>query len=240
MIRESVEKYVTARPARKETPVLYVSDLGYHPYKTMSRILLGETSEFDVGTRIKMQYGNAFESETTRALQYAYPNVLTQFPLWNDKWSGYADFVIGHGTDGERPVIVEHKATGDQWFDYKNSLPRSAHVCQLWMYGWLYEQMYGIRPDLVLYYVAWGSFAEFTLRPGGEGMIAQGSVNGRHEVRGRRIAPNLLRMEIEHFFETKNLPNPEGADSWEYAEVAHTRLLADLLRNPAWKGVALC
>lgn len=240
MIRAAIEQYVMARPARRDTPVLYVSDMGYHPYKAMARILRGETAEFDADTRIKMQYGNAFEAETERALQFAHANVLTQFPLWDDKWSGYADFVIGHGEDGRQPMIIEHKATGDKWFDYKNSLPRAAHICQLWMYGWLYEQMYGVHPYLVLYYVAWGSFAEFAIRPGGAGVIAEGSLNGRNEARERRIAPNLLRLELERFFKTKTLPQPDGADNWEYAEEAHTRLLADLLKNPAWKGVTLC
>ena len=133
IVHDAVKSHVVSSPPRKESGLLYVSELGAHPYKALMRILSGETAEFDTATRIKMEYGNAFESVTGNALQHAHPGVQRNFPLWNEYWSGYADFVIGRHTD--RPVIIEHKATGDKWFDYKQSLPRSAHLCQLWMYG---------------------------------------------------------------------------------------------------------
>jgi len=215
---------VSSNPQRKESGLLYVSDLGAHPYKAMARILNGETAEFDADIRIKMNYGNAFEAETLRALQYNHAHVLTQFPLFNDMWSGYADFVVGHGEG--YPVIVEHKATGDKWFDYKESLPRAAHLCQLWMYGQLYKETYGITPGLDLYYVAWGSYAEFRIDEDVDRgvMVADGRINGTRLKRRRAISPANLRRELEHYFKTRTLPDSAGADDWDYAETAYTRL----------------
>jgi hypothetical protein len=224
LVRSAVEQYVVSSPPRKESGLLYVSDLGAHPYKAMARILHGETAEFDTDTRIKMNYGNAFEAETLRAMQRTYPNVQTQFPLYNRVWSGYADFVMGH--TWERPVIIEHKATGDKWFDYKQSLPRAAHLCQLWMYGQLYQETYGVEPDLVLYYVAWGSYAEFRVYEDKERgvMVADGRINGTTLTRQRLISPANLRRELEHYFKMGTLPDSAGADNWDYAEEAHQRL----------------
>lgn len=224
LVQDAVEQYVVSSPQRRGSGLLYVSDLGAHPYKAMARILNGETAEFDTNTRIKMNYGNAFESETLRALRYAHPNVQTQFPLYNDMWSGYADFVIGHGQ--ELPIIIEHKATGDKWFDYKRSLPRPAHLCQLWMYGQLYQETYGVEPDLLLYYVAWGSFAEFlvTYHETRGYMKAEGRINGEHTTRSVRISPNLLRRELEHYYKTRTLPDSAGADNGEYAIDSDERL----------------
>ena len=87
LVHSAVEQYVVSSPARKESGLLYVSDLGAHPYKAMARILNGETAEFDTNTRIKMNHGNAFEAETLRAMQHKYPNVQTQFPLYNRRSS---------------------------------------------------------------------------------------------------------------------------------------------------------
>lgn len=223
LVRNAVERYVSS-PARKESGLLYVSDLGAHPYKAMARILNGETAEFDTETRIKMNYGNAFEAETLRALQYEHAKVQTQFPLFNDMWSGYADFVIGHGES--YPVIIEHKATGDKWFDYKESLPRAAHLCQLWMYGQLYQETYGITPALALYYAAWGCYAEFQVSEDEDQglIIANGRINGALARRLRIINPTGLRRELEHYFKTCALPPSDGADNWDYAETAYSRL----------------
>ena len=186
------------------------------------RILSGETAEFDTATRIKMEYGNAFESVTGNALQHAHPGVQRNFPLWNEYWSGYADFVIGRHTD--RPVIIEHKATGDKWFDYKQSLPRSAHLCQLWMYGRLYQEMYQVEPELILYYAAWGSYAEFRIREEGGMVVAEGEINGEPATRLRRISPDDLRREMEHYFKTRTVPPADNVDDWDYAETAYDRL----------------
>lgn len=99
------------RPQRKPTKDLYVSDLGMHPYKAMSRILRGEQSAFDTKTMERMQCGVAFEEDTLKVLAANLP-IMAQFPLWNALWSGYADMVIGHGTnqvtiiEGDYPLTV--------------------------------------------------------------------------------------------------------------------------------------
>lgn len=220
MIQQAVDEFLGSQPARKESGLLYVSDLGAHPYKAMARILKGETAVFDTPTRLKMAQGSAYEDVTLQALRYAHRGVQTQFPLYNEMWSGYADFVVGHGT--QNVTIIEHKGTGDKWFDYKQSLPRSAHVCQLWMYGYLYEAMYHVKPKLILYYAAWGIQAEFEVFPNGvtsfAGMVASGFLNGQRVERIRVVAPDLLRQELEYYFETRTLPDSNGADDWDYAE----------------------
>lgn len=246
-IRPAIEHYLTSQPNRKERPSeLYVSELGYHPQKFLNRVLHGKTEPFDAPTLDIMQQGSVLEADTVAALQLAHANVRTQFPLYNATWSGYADIVIGHGT--EDVTIIEHKCTGQKWFDYKKSLPRSTHICQLWMYGWLYEQMYGIRPNLKLYYRSWGSFAEFALpaEPLDDGAIAVTGCLG-DKVRGqgfvvapvtrlRYIAPNLLRLEAEQLFGSLEQFDSETIDpeTWTYPEDAYVHLVENLGDEPIW------
>lgn len=226
LVRKAVEEYAVSAPRRKDSGMLYVSDLGRHPYLAMARVLHGETADFPVETRIKMNYGNAFEAETLRALQHRFPGVQTQFPLYDDIWSGYADFFVQDCENGRcTPTIIEHKATGDQWFDYKQSLPRAAHVCQLWMYGHLYTKTHSVAPNLVLYYVAWGNYAEFTLREEVGMIIADGAVNGMPSSRVLGISPNNLRKELEFYYNARLLPDSDGSDDWDYAATAHERLI---------------
>lgn len=227
MIREAMEKWLTSRPQRRLDGMLWVSDLGMHPAKAMRRVLHEEMSEFDANTLVKMQSGNAMEADTEQALRFAYPGVITQFPLFNEVWSGYADFVLGHGTD--EVTIIEHKAQGDKWFDYKQSLPRSTHVCQTWLYGQLYEEMYGVRPELVIFYRAWGNWAEFRLTTSEKNkvVVVNGLVDGETAVRTLPIWPKMLQRQLEAYYRDRVLPGLDiDENTWNYAEESYERLLA--------------
>lgn len=232
MIQTALIEYLRAKQELERKPhrELYVSDLGQHPYKAMSRIKGLEREPFDDDTLVKMQAGNVLEADTIAALQWRYGQVATQFPLFNETWSGYADAVIGHGTNS--PIIVEHKATGDQWFDYKDSLPRSSHACQVWLYQQLYEEKYGLLPRAVIYYRAWGFWAEFEITENADGsLLATGMVVKEKKTmtvaRKLDFSPDLLRMELEILFDGDDLPTPDGADSWTYPEDSYTRLMAE-------------
>lgn len=224
MIYQAILQTLTSRPSRKPTDDLYVSEFGQHPYKAMARVLQGEQTKFDTKTLEKMENGTAFENDTMQKLSLAIPNVRTQFPLYDAIWSGYADAVIGHGTVDV--TIVEHKATGDKWWDYKGGLVRSTHVCQLWLYGQLYQDMFGITPTLILYYRAWDHHAEFKIVDRGDGLIwAVGEIDGNPVERSLRISPVALQAEIEDLYNLGELPDDEGVESWNYAEDAYDRLL---------------
>lgn len=226
MIREAIESYLTARPPRRLDNLLWVSDLGRHPAKAMNRLIHGQQSEFAADVQVKMDNGSAIEEATSRAIHYACANVLTQFPLYNTIWTGYADFVIGHGT--EHVTIIEHKAQGDKGFDYRDSLPRSADVCQLWLYGNLYRERYGITPRLLLFYRGWSNWAEFAIPvewSGSGHFSVEGVVDSRQVYRMVRFHPGWLRAELESCFAGRTIPNlPESESTWEYAEEAYGRL----------------
>lgn len=212
---------------RKPHRELYVSDLGQHPYKAMSRIMGIERPGFDDETLVKMQSGNALEDDTIQALQWAYGKVSTQVPLFNEYWSGYADAVLNHLSN--EAVIIEHKAVGDQWFDYKESLPRSSHVCQTWLYQQIYNERFGIYPRAIIYYRAWGQWAEFEITENADGTpLATGFVKKDKSLAAavsRKIAclPHLLRAEMEDCFTNGEIPPADGADSWTYGEDHYVR-----------------
>lgn len=234
MIHSAVEKYLLAKNALKRRPdgMLWVSDLGNHPYKAMSRILrVDQQAGFGVDVLNKMQQGNLLEPDTIECLRFSYPNVLTQFPLYNDTWSGYADAIIGHG-ELPSPVIVEHKGTSDKNFDYKESLPRPEHVCQLWLYGQLYQERYGVTPQLVLYYRSWSNHAEFQLEERNDFLnsyiMATGVADGRYTERYVRVHPLALRLELEGYYTRHELPSDDGVDTWTYAKDAYDRLTEGL------------
>lgn len=229
IVREAVEAYLRTRPSRRSESYLWVSDLGTHPQKVMRRIVDGESPDFSLDTLVRMESGNALEAATVDALRFNYPGVLTQFPLYNDIWSGYADVVLNHQLPGA--TIIEHKATSDKWWNYKGKgVAKSTHVCQLWLYGRLYENMFGVRPRLVLYYRAWGNWAEFHIDQESttERMVLRGTIDGSPAVETFDISPYRLRLELESFWQF-----PDGADSlpedpntWNYPEEAHLRLIA--------------
>ncbi len=119
------------------------------------------TIEFSVQSLEAMRLGVVYEDDTLAALKHKYgSNVQSQVWLGNDNWSCFADMVLYHKTD--EAVIVEHKATNSKWWNYKGKIPDPGHLLQLWLYGRLYEQMFGIIPSLILFYRSWGHYAELT------------------------------------------------------------------------------
>lgn len=218
MIREAFLSALQNRPARKPTTDLYVSDLGMHPYKAMARILNGERSQFEPSVLEKMECGTAFEENTAKLVSQTIPTI-TQFPLWNRLWSGYADMVIGHNTD--QVFIVEHKATDTKAWGY---IPKSTHICQLWMYGQLYEELYSVKPQLILVYRSWGQLAEFDVTVSPSGVVCSGFVGNARKIKEFWISPAALRTELENYYEGERLPSPDGADTWDYPEEAFNRL----------------
>jgi hypothetical protein len=233
LVRQAIETYFTDnKTERKPHKELWVSDLGMHPYRAMNRLLNGVTDPLDIPTLEKMQCGSVFEDATLEALRFAYPGALTQFPLYNNIWSGYADAVLWHGLPSTQPVIIEHKGTSAEWWDYKESLPRSTHVCQLWLYGQLYEEMYGIKPRLILYYRSWKYFAEFEIKEARVGIAAAGIISNKTTVKGNyppeevdrllAINPASLRYELEHYFQLGELPQDDDGNNmpWDYPERA--------------------
>ena len=223
-IRQAIEKFLRQQPQKKPPPHLWVSDLGHHPLQAMNRIVHGIQTEFAIDVKEKMHLGHVLEPDTITALAYTLGHAIPQFPLHNDIWSGYADLVLGHGS--AHPILIEHKATGDKGWDYQHALPCSTHLCQLWLYGQLYAAQFHIKPALVLYYRAWGHYAEFAIEVDEKQVVATGQMDGLKSQRQRRIAPQLLRQELEGYYLAQVLPTdlPEAPDTWTYAEDSYDRL----------------
>lgn len=140
-----------------------------------------------------MSNGDAFEESTFNILSGFYGDRLqTQVELKTDKWSGRLDFVIDHQTPDV--IIVEHKAVGDKWWDYKGSLPKTSHVVQVALYKGLYAQVYGFVPKLILYYRSWGNWAEFDVEPLETEILISGRISGDKDgikTRETRIPINI-------------------------------------------------
>lgn len=243
LIHNTVHAALTNRPERKRDYSLWVSDMGRNPYGAIRRLLTGELEPFDYPTLMKMDGGAALEAFTLRQVAEGLERpVQTQFPLFNEIWSGYADLVIGHGSE-EEVIIYDHKGSAGRWWDYRESLPRSADCCQVWMYGQLYFERFGVRPRLGLYYRGWGAWAEFEITAerddGGANtyMLAAGHITdekGTFEsavIRTRAVDPDLLRLELEELYhqatnggQLADLVSEPGGPDWDYAENATRRL----------------
>lgn len=246
MIHEAIKQALVQKPERAIDDKLWVSDLGKNPYSACKRLMNKELEEFDYATLLKMDAGTALEHVSLRQIAENLPaRVTTQFPLYNEIWTGYADIVIGHGTDDV--YIFDHKGSAGRWWDYKESLPRASDCCQVWMYGQLYQAHYGVKPKLGLYYRGWGTWAEFDLKfflNGRDGAVvhATGRVTddkgkgSRLVTRERRLNPLWLREELESYhnvihagvFRQSSLDdlNPQGPD-WDYAENSYDRLAVE-------------
>ena len=152
--RESRKKVLKNR--NKEH--LWASDVGGCHRAAFLRINGGaETVLPDARLLNYMKFGVVIEDETAASLVATYDNVETQLALKNDIWSGRPDFVIDHGTNN--PIVIEHKVTGEKGW-WRKELPRVKHLGQLGLYGYLYEQLFGIEPRLILFYRGWGHYAE--------------------------------------------------------------------------------
>jgi hypothetical protein len=182
MIREAMIQALTQKPQRKLGSDLWVSDLGYHPAKAMRRIVQGATGSFGPDILEIMDQGNALEDSTLGLATSVLGSCIRQFPLYNDIWSGSADAVFYHQRSDLPPVIVEHKATSDKWWGYKGDYYKPYHVCQLWLYGQLYKDTYGVAPELILYYRAWKHYAELLLTEDEDGYAhLSGLVDGERK-----------------------------------------------------------
>jgi hypothetical protein len=142
-----------------------------------------------------MNAGSVYEAETANILRHVYGDALTeQIILKYKMWSGKADFGLHIGTD--HPIIIEHKVTSEKNWDTDayTPLPKHEHIGQAMTYHWLYEMLYGVQPQIILFYKAWGNFAEFdlSLQDGGK-ILVQSSVNG---VIGVEIREYDVRKEI--------------------------------------------
>lgn len=229
MLTELLQKSLTNQPQRRIDRYLWVSDLGSHPERAMRRVMNKEMTTFDVVTLDKMNLGTVYENDTVARLARVYPGTIhTQFPLFNEMWSGYADAVLDHGTD--KPVIVEHKAVGEKYWahPFKGALDaeyapvKGAHLCQLWMYGQLYFEQYNVFPRLVLLYRSWGKICEVEIvAENTDSLTVAGELDGQPFQRRIPIMPALLRDELENLCRRRFVPeNIHGIapDTWTYAE----------------------
>lgn len=246
LIHLAVQEALTGRPGRRPDGLLWVSDFGRNPYAALRRVLTGELAQFDYPTLLKMDGGNALEAFSLRQIAENVGRLVrTQFPLYDNVWSGYADLIMGHGTD--QVIIADHKGSCGKWWDYNQSLPRATDCCQVWLYGELYHKLHGIRPELRLYYRGWGTWAEFEIKEkkGDDftlfetiGIVTNDKGDVEYDVcRIRDVDPNLLKAEIENLYlDVKNgllsLADIEkqmpSAPDWDYAEDTTDRLRLEL------------
>lgn len=239
LINDAIYRALTEQPKRRIDNHLWVSDLGRNPYGPLRRLLTGELEPFDYSTLLKMDGGNALEAASLRQIAESLNRpIKTQVPLFNDIWSGYADLVIDHGTNNA--IIYDHKGSAGKWWDYKESLPRTSDCLQVWLYGELYREMYGVQPRMGLYYRGWGTWAEFQIEVVDHHqfrhyVVAKGEVTNEKGVesrlvtRNRYVNPFWMREELEGYYdliktgsmtlEDVEAMKPDGPN-WDYAENA--------------------
>lgn len=203
---------------RGNSKLLWVSDMGQCPRRSILRVTdHEETIPFDTEAKIRFLGGNIYEDSTAACLKslYGKDNVIRELHLGNQYWSGYADFVIGHGTLS--PVIIEHKATGDRWWNYTNNIPRHPHVAQLWMYGQLYYEAFHILPKLILFYRAWGHYAEIEITeiPGAEACLAKGTIDGAPIEKTISPHPMIYQAQLEQSFAARDTELPQRLDDMQ-------------------------
>jgi hypothetical protein len=235
IIHNAVHQALTNQPKRRIDRTLWVSDIGRNPYGALKRLLTGEMEPFDYPTLLKMDGGNALEAFTLRqvAENISRP-VVTQFPLFDDIWSGYADLVIGHGSDDV--IIYDHKGSAGQWWDYKASLPRTADCLQVWMYGQLYEAAYGVTPRLGLYYRGWGCWAEFEIKGILDdrletSLLAIGNIT---DEKGKTVQMVDRERHVNPFWLRKNLEDGYGLVTNGKMTLREIELMAPTGGRPDW------
>ena len=227
-VRESINQSYRMSPGKRPDGMLWVSDLGNHPAKAMRRIVEGYREEFDVPTHDKMSAGVALEGDTIQRFVSVNGDSIPQFPLFDNIWSGYADLVHCHGS--ALPRIIEHKGVSSYVFKMApEKLVKSTHVCQLWLYGQLYRDTYGVMPLLTLYYRGWGDYCEVDLEETGPGHVrVLGCVNDRPVDFVTPYRPQRLRDEIEACYRAGVVPSSEevrgDVNGWTYAEDSAERL----------------
>lgn len=219
-LRTAYIDYLCQQPPRRSDRMLWVSDLGMHPFKAMNRILNGHSEPFPPATISAMADGEMIEAHSASIWSKALAaTVHLQLPLFTHEWSGYADIALNLGT--ERPTLIEHKTTKDAGWNYNKQLGpiKSFHCCQLWLYGQLFKERYGIEPDLVLYYRSMGDhWAELNLTTDdSEFIFLDGQLDGKAVQFTSNICPRSRRDELEYYFRAKELPAEPVGTEWDYA-----------------------
>jgi hypothetical protein len=218
LVTKILQQHLMQQPQRKPDYSLFVSEFGLHPKTVLDRVS-GIQKQFDFPTRVKMDNGVGLEAQTHQALYQYKGRVHHQFPLYNNLWSGYADFVLDHG--GIAPAIVEHKATSDKWWKEYNPI-KSTHVCQLWLYGELYSKMYAVCPTLHLFYRSWGGVCEAVIDGISEREVhLSGMKDGQPCPLTLPIALRRLQEEMEAFYSDPSavdVPDSIKIDTWTYPE----------------------
>jgi hypothetical protein len=201
--RAAYEQDQQERAQRPER--LHPSACGGCPRKALLHARKTQATAPDALARERMRLGTLYETDTATALRTALGDRLTeQVTLQTDIWDGTCDFVIDHGTD--HPVLIEHKAQGDKWWDYREALPRRDHLIQLGLYARLYEQLFDARPQGILYYASWGLWAEFAVTITETSMQAIGSVDGQPRERTAMIDLAALQRDLAAHFTAGTLP----------------------------------
>ncbi|HUT18670.1 MAG TPA: hypothetical protein VM366_05875, partial [Anaerolineae bacterium] len=98
-------------------------------------------------------------------------------------------------------IIVEHKAKGDRWWNYNDSLPEEQHICQAWLYGYLWHQRWPAQeyPIVILYYRSWGHWAEYQITADDNGVRLRGAMDDKPVQDLVWLDPNDKRMQLEGY-----------------------------------------
>lgn len=188
-------------------PRLWGSELGGCLRKAMLRVQGYEpTLEFPIEAKEAMHNGIMFEADTLQALKQTYgeKNVLEQLALGDNLWSCKADFVLWHGTPNG--TIIEHKAVGEKWWNYNNSLPKPEHCLQVWLYGYLYKKKFNVQPRLLLFYRSWGNYAELEITDHKAYLQADGTMNGAAFSKKVTVWADEIRQEAERLYLANDVP----------------------------------
>jgi hypothetical protein len=188
-------------------PKLWASDVGNCARRSALRIQgFKSTVPFEPQSLDYMRIGVILEDETGAALRSKFGDaVIEQMRLSDDNWSGKPDFVLHHGTDN--PIIIEHKVTGEKAWYQDGVLPRQPHIGQLVLYWKLYQEKYDIVPKILLFYRAWGHYAEFEILPEPGGVSVVGYVDGVADYRQLKYDP-LGEIELlEGYYKSGELPD---------------------------------
>lgn len=198
--------------ARKRGPWkkgnLWSSDTGNCHRKAILRVTGTSGSDFFNDKSLGyMNTGVITEDETALALKYVYGDRLeTQVELKYNMWSGKVDFGIDVGR--ENPILIEHKTTSEKAFDTdsKTELPKHPHIGQTISYYWMYERIYGVKPKMLIFYKAWGNFAEFELIPDGDNIQILSNVNGVLDAVVYKYNVEAEINELMQWYDSTELP----------------------------------
>ena len=187
------------RQSRNSEPALWPSSLLNCKRKVAHQLLNEPVSlPFSYQSLSYMDGGMVLEDATARALKHVY-NAEQNLQLRHGNWSGKVDFVIGHKTS--KAVLIEHKATGEGNFKRSGALPKREHVAQLALYGYLYNLKHDIEPELILYYIGWGHYADFTLTVRSNTIGVIGLIDNNFVSRNLRIDIKKEIADLEKVYE---------------------------------------